>query len=215
MRNRAIFAVAGLVAALAVVPAAAQKGKGTITLTSSANPVVFSQPLTLSGTIKGAKSAAGVTLQRRGLTSTTWRDAATATTTASGDFTFVTRPRRSIVYRVATQGTAPTYSNEITQQVSPLVGFKASDLTPSAGARVRFSGTVRPPHDTRRVQIQRKQADGSWLTVARARLRDAGKVYSRYSRRVKVNETGTYRVLLPAHPDHADGVSRERTLTVG
>ena len=48
-------------------------------------------------------------------------------------------------------------------RVSPLVGLRVSDTTPSAGQRVRFRGTVRPPHDGTRVAIQRKRADGTWL----------------------------------------------------
>jgi hypothetical protein len=215
MKIRAIIAVAAALGLVVAVPATAQKGKGSLTLTSSANPVVFGQTLTLSGTVKGAKSAVQVKLQRRGLTSTTWKDVALATTTASGDYSFAFKPRRSGVFRVSDTAATPRFSPELTQQVSPLVRARVSDSTPRAGARVRFSGTVRPAHDRRRVHIQRKQADGSWATVARTRLRDTGRPFSRFRRRVVVRETGTYRVLLPAHPDHSDGASGELTLTVG
>jgi hypothetical protein len=106
-------------------------------------------------------------------------------------------------------------SADLLVRVRPLVGFRVSDTTPRAGQRVRFRGTVRPPHDGSVVSIQRKRADGRFVTVARTRLRDAGDVYSRYGRRLRVRRTGTYRVRIAGHADHAAGFSRERTLTVG
>ena len=99
--------------------------------------------------------------------------------------------------------------------VAPLVGLKVGDTTPRKGQRVRFRGTVRPQHDGRQVAIQRKNADGTWVTVKTPRLRDAGSTYSRYSKRFRIRRTGTYRTVIAAHADHVEGVSRERTLTVG
>ena len=46
-------------------------------------------------------------------------------------------------------------------------------------------------------------------------MRDAGDTFSRYRRRLRVRSTGTYRTLIEAHADHAEGISRERVLTVG
>jgi hypothetical protein len=80
---------------------------------------------------------------------------------------------------------------------------------------VRFHGTAAPAHDGAPVRIQRRRADGSWRTVARTTLRDAGTDVSRYSRRVRVRRSGTYRVRALAHDsDHLRGTSRRRRLTV-
>ena len=98
--------------------------------------------------------------------------------------------------------------------VAPLVGLKVSDSTPRKGQRVRFRGSVRPKHDGTRVAIQRKRADGTWVTVRSPLLRDAGSGYSTYSKRIRIRRSGTYRTVIAAHADHAEGVSRERTLTV-
>ena len=75
---------------------------------------------------------------------------------------------------------------------------------------------MRPQHDGTRVAIQRKRADGTWVTVqhAAACATPAAR-YSRYSKRIRIRRSGTYRTVIAAHADHAEGVSRERTLTVG
>jgi hypothetical protein len=213
MRIRLAVAVT-LATALAVVNASeAQKPPkpGATTLKASAGQVTFSQPVTLTGKVKGAKQPMTVTLERRAVDETAFVPAGTAMSDANGDFTFTQRPAQSSVFRAAAAGgTSP----EVTVAVAPLVGLKVSDATPRKGQRVRFRGTVRPQHDGTRVAIQRKRADGTWVTVKTPVLRDAGSAYSRYSKRFRIRRSGTYRTVIAAHADHAEGVSRERTLTV-
>ena len=220
MRTLAAALALIVVGLLAAATGSAQKppkppGQADVSLKASANPVTFSQPLTLTGSVKGAKQGVVVTLEGHGVNTTTFTPVATATTDMKGDFTFAPRPRSNTTYRATAGTTPPAQSAELPVQVRPLVGLRVSDTTPSAGQRVRFRGTVRPPHDGRLVSIQRKQADGSFVTVARTRLRDAGDTFSRYRRRLRVRATGTYRTLIAAHRDHAEGLSTERTLTVG
>ena len=209
----AALTLAGATAAPAQKP---PKPPGTqeVTLTASANPIVFSTPLSLTGDVKGAKAGVVVTLQERPFPATAFATVATATTDDKGRYTFSQRPRVNTTYRVLAATQPPAQSAELLVRVSPLVGFKVSDTTPKRGSRVSFAGTVRPAHDGRSVSIQRKRADGSFVTVARTSLRDAGSTFSRYSRRIRVKRTGTYRVRILGHNDHAQGVSRERTLTV-
>jgi hypothetical protein len=211
--------IAASVLTVAVVLAIASEGSaqkppkpGATSLKASAQQVTFSQPIALSGKVKGAKQGVTVTIERRAVNSTTYGPAGTATTDANGDFSFADRPAKSSVYK-ATAGTAA--SPEVAVAVAPLVGLKVGDSTPRKGQRVRFKGTVRPQHDGTRVAIQRKRADGSWVTVRSPRLRDAGSSYSRYSKRIRIRRSGTYRTVIGAHADHAEGVSRERSLTVG
>ena len=185
---------------------------GSTTLKASAKQVTFPAPVALTGKVKGAKQPMTVTLERRAANATVYAPAGTATTDANGDFSFADRPTKSSIYR-ATAGTAQ--SQEVAVAVAPLVGLKVGDATPRKGQRVRFKGTVRPEHDGTRVAIQRKRADGSWVTVRTAALRDAGSTYSRYTKRIRIRRSGTFRTVIAAHADHAEGVSRERTLTVG
>ena len=187
---------------------------GDVTLKASAAQVTFSTPVTLTGKVKGAKGGVLVSLERRDANATTFVPAGTATTDGQGDYTFTQRPAKSSVFRATAATTPPATSADTPVAVAPLVGLKVSDSTPSKGQRVRFRGTVRPQHDGTRVAIQRKRADGTWVTVKTPLLRDAGSTYSRYSKRFRIRRNGTYRTVIAAHADHAEGVSRERTLTV-
>jgi len=171
--------------------------------------VTFSTPVALTGKVKGGKQGIPVTLERHVAGQTAFVPAGTATTDANGDFSFAQRPSASSVYRV-TAGTAT--SPEVAVAVAPLVGLKVSDSTPRKGQRVRFRGTVRPKHNGTRVAIQRKRADGTWVTVRTPLLRN-GSGFSSYSKRIRIRRSGTYRTVIAAHTDHAEGVSRERTLT--
>jgi len=190
-------------------------GQSDVTLTASANPVTFSQPLALTGSVKGARAGVVVTLEGRAPTETVFAPLGTAPTDQKGDYAFTQRPSANVIYRATAATTPPVQSAELLVRVMPLVGLRVSDTTPSAGQRVRFRGTVRPAHDGRLLAIQRKGDDGKFVTVARTRLRDAGDDFSRYGRRVRVRRTGTYRARVVGHADHATGSSRERTLTVG
>ena len=133
----------------------------------------------------------------------------------SGRFAFTLRPQRNTQYRAIAQSAPPVTSAPRLVLVRPLVGILVSDRTPRAGSMVRFRGTVRPAHDGAVALIQRRTATGSFTTVARTTLRDAGTTYSTYSRRVRVNRDGVYRVKLAGDADHVNGFSRLMTLDAG
>ena len=211
--------IAAIALTVAVVLAVTSEGEaqkppkpGATTRKASPQQVTFSQPVALTGKIKGAKQAVTVTIERRAADAAAYVPVGTVTSDVNGDFAFADRPAKSSVYK-ATAGTAA--SPEVAVAVAPLVGLKVGDSTPRKGQRVRFKGTVRPQHDGTRVAIQRKRADGTWATVRSPLLRDAGSAFSRYSKRIRIRRSGTYRTVIGAHADHAEGVSRERVLTVG
>lgn len=211
-----VLALAALLSTASVTTA--QKptppGQVQVTFNASTDLVRFGSPLTLSASVKGAGAGLQVKLQRR-TAAGAYVDRATATTNDKGDVTFTQTPGVNTTYRAITVEATPRASSDVPIKVAPVVGFAVSDSTPSNGSRVTFRGTVRPQHDGRRVQIQRKQADGTWKILVRPTLRDTGRPYSRYTRRLTIRATGIYRVVLPEHGDHAGGASRERTLTVG
>jgi len=219
MRFRLLFALTLFTLATGLAVASegqAQKPPkpGAVSLKASADQVTFSTPVALTGKVKGGKAGIIVTLERRAADATVFAPAGTATTDANGDFSFAERPAKSTIYRVTAATTPPASSPEVTVAVAPRVGLRVSDATPRKGQRVRFRGTVWPQHDGMRVAIQRKRADGSWVTVRSPLLRDAGSRYSTYSKRIRIRRSGTYRTVIAAHADHAEGISRERTLTV-
>jgi plastocyanin len=94
------------------------------------------------------------------------------------------------------------------------VTLRVSDTTPSRGQRVRFFGSVRPERDGRLVQLQRRRRGGSFRTVERIRLRDAGAGRSTYSKRLRVRSDAIFRARLPADADHEAGTSRTRRVNV-
>ena len=190
-------------------------GQAGITLPATPNPVTFSNPETIRVSVKGVKAGVSVVLQRHLTNSTTYTDVETKVTDAKGEATFTTRPGETTYYRAIARTTPERTSAEQIVKVAPLVGFRVGDSTPRAGQRVRFRGTVRPRHDGRRVYVQRKRPGSTtFTTVRRTRLRAATSTYSRYSLRVRVRRTATYRVRILGHTDHSMGISRERTLTV-
>jgi hypothetical protein len=188
-------------------------GQQAITLKPSVTQVTFSHTLTVTTSLKGDKGGTNVTLQRRRSTSTRFSDLETKPTDAKGNATFTARPAVNVYYRAIARTAPETTSAESLVTVAPLVGFKVSDSTPRTGQRVRFSGTVRPRHNGRRVYVQRKLGAGSFVTIRRATLKAATSTYSKYSLRVRVRSTATYRVRILGHADHAMGISRERVLT--
>jgi hypothetical protein len=90
------------------------------------------------------------------------------------------------------------------------VTLRVSDSTPAAGTRVRFSGVVRPARDGALVLIQRRVRPGTFRTVARARLKDAGTARSTYAVRVRIRRDGVFRARVSGNADHAAGLSRTR-----
>ena len=194
-------------------------------LDAKPNPLVFGASTVLSGRLSGTTTG-GVTLRLEADESRPYGDQykpatgpngapLTAVSEQSGRFAFTLRPQRNTQYRVVAQSAPPATSAPRLVLVRPLVGLIVSDRTPRAGSFVRFRGTVRPAHDGRTVLIQRRSSTGRFVTVARTALRDAGAVYSSYSRRVRVNRDGAYRVKLAGDADHVNGFSTVRTLDAG
>jgi hypothetical protein len=77
------------------------------------------------------------------------------------------------------------------------VTLRVDHRRPSRGQRVRFFGSVRPQHDGRIVQLQRRGGGGRYRTIARTRLRDAGDARSTFRRRLRVFRDGVYRARVP------------------
>ena len=187
---------------------------GPVSISATPNPTVFSTPVTITGRVEKAGGGVTVTLQGRILPSAVFVTLASARTANNGTYRFSHRPPRNTYYRVVAALTPPLTSGELLVPVRTLVGFRASDTTPALGSRVRFSGIVRPRHNGRRAYLQRRSTSGRWVTVARMTLRALDSQSSRYRRTLRVRRSGTYRVRVLGHFDHAMGISRSRTLTV-
>jgi plastocyanin len=99
-------------------------------------------------------------------------------------------------------------------KLATTVSFRVSDARPIRGQRVRFFGSVRPERDGRLVQLQRRTRRGSYTTVTRIRLKDAGSSRSKFSKRLRVLRDAVFRARLPADGAHKAGASRPRRVNV-
>jgi plastocyanin len=99
-------------------------------------------------------------------------------------------------------------------KLATTVTLKVSDATPSPGEGVRFFGSVRPQQDGRFVQLQRRSRRGSYTTVTRIRLKDAGSSRSKFSKRLRVLRDAVFRARLPADATHKADTSRARRVKV-
>ncbi len=190
----------------------------TVTLDAKPNPVVFGAVTTLSGALTGP-TVSGVTIRLEQDTTAPFGDkysptGLTATTAPNGRWSLAAKPPVNVQYRAVAQTSPSTASPARRVLVRTRVGFLVSDSTPARGRFVRFSGSVLPAHDGLLALIQRRTSTGSFVTVARTPLTDAGTARSVYHRRVRIVRSGVYRVKVAGHADHATGFSRTRAITV-
>jgi hypothetical protein len=94
------------------------------------------------------------------------------------------------------------------------VRLSLSDSTPKRGQAVRFFGTAAPAHDGKPVLSQKRTTTG-YKTVARTVLLDNGTATSKYSKKLTMRSSGTYRVVAQSLDQAIDnGTSRSRAVRV-
>lgn len=192
--------------------------KNALSLSAAPHTVVLGKAATLSGQLTGP----GRTGQTVVLKASPYPYSApyaptgqTTTTSTDGSFSFTVRPRRNMRYEATAATKGPVTSAPAAVGVHVRVAIHVSTLRPLRGHLVRFFGTVTPAHNGRYAQIQRRTSTGAWRTVASTRLVSGGIVngvaVSRYSRRVRVRFSGTYRVRVnPRDGNHLTGNSATR-----
>ena len=200
-----------------VTPPAPPAGP-SITLDAKPSTIIFSGVTTLSGRVGGPK-VGSVGLRLFQDTTRPYGDSyrfagKTATTDPNGKYSFAVKPLVNTSYRVFASTTPPVTSPARLVLVRIKVGIRVSDRTPRRGSLVRFYGSVFPAHDGRTVFIQRRTPSGSFRTVVRTRLRDAGTTKSTYSRRLRIYRDGVYRVKVAGDGDHVNGYSSLKSIDV-
>jgi hypothetical protein len=202
--------------ALAAKPPKPGKPNPNLTLKASATTVTFGKPVTLTGHAKNVAAGTVVEAQANPYPYSGFKPTGkTAVVDPSGNYSITgVIPQFNSQLRVLAKTSPEIQSGTATIHVTLRVSFKVSDATPKRGTSVRFAGTVAPAHDGKPVLIQKQTATG-FKTVARTTLLDNGSASSKYSRKVKIRSSGTYRVIAQSgDQDHDDGTSRTRTLKV-
>jgi hypothetical protein len=190
--KRGIVALTALTAAgiAAGNVSAAKPGSGELTVAASKAQVTYSRSAVVGGQLKRSPAAGQqLQLEQAPYPFNKFTTAATATTDASGNYSFTVTPTSSTHYRVVTVAKPKLTSAEAQVNVAIKVTRSVSDKTPARGQRVRFSGLTAPALAGRAVTIERRAADGSWKTAATTTLG----AQSKYAKRLRIRRSGTYR----------------------
>lgn len=190
--------------------------RALLTVTSPTS-LRYGSAASVTGTLRWktqVPSSRSLKLYAQAVGKTTWTAVASASATSTGAYSFTVKPSATTRYRVgyAGAGTAGgTYSAVRTLTVAPTLTMVASRSTLPLGSSVLLSSTVRPAHPGASVQLQRWNGK-AWATITTRTLSSAStvKVYVRPSSR----GTQSYRWVLPAHADHATGVSAKVSVKV-
>jgi hypothetical protein len=169
-----------------------------VTLAATPNPVPFGGAVTLAGQLTGTGNAnRQVVLQSNPFPYTQgFQNASNVQVTdAAGNFSFpLLSVPLSTQYRVLMPQKPEVVSPIVSLGVAVKLTTHVSSHRVTRGARVRFSGRVRPATDGARVLFQRKKGS-RWVQVSHTFARGSGKS-SRYSKRVRIGRGGTYRVFV-------------------
>jgi hypothetical protein len=176
-----------------------------LSLFAKPNPVPFGKGTVLAGVLTGTgKEGKQIVLQQSPFPHTQGftQVGSPVVTNAQGAFSFNTvGVALNTQFRVLLQSKPSVMSPIVGVGVAPRVSTHVSSTHVSSGARVRFSGVVRPRHNGSRVVIQRKRGS-RWRFIAATKLHTRDATSSKYSRRVVIRHGGSYRVLV----DSADGI---------
>jgi hypothetical protein len=169
-----------------------------VSLVATPNPVPFGSPVTLGGQLTGTGNAnRQVVLQSNPFPYTQgFQNASNVQVTdAAGNFSFpLLSVPLSTQYRVQMPQKPEVVSPIVSLGVAVILTTHVSSHRVTRGARVRFSGTIRPASDGARVLFQRKKGK-RWVQVSHTFARGGGKS-SRYAKRVRISRGGTYRVVV-------------------
>lgn len=173
-----------------------------LALSATPNPVVFGGLTTLSGTLSGTgNTGRAVQLQQNPFPFTSgFANVANAQLTdAAGNFSFtVLSVPLTTQYRVLVTNNQAIVSPVVTVSVQVLVRTSVTHRHVRRGAKVRFSGTVRPAVPNVPLAIQKRGPSGGWVTVSGSITRPGGNGYALYGKTVRVKRGGRYRVYVGA-----------------
>jgi hypothetical protein len=204
------------VPALAAKPPKPVKPNPNLTLKASATAVNFGRSVTFTGSVKNIPSGTTAELQQNPYPYSGFKPTGkTAVVDPAGNDSITgVVPQSHTQYTVVAKTSPPTTSGTVFVRVRMSVRFSVSDSTPKRGQAVRFFGTAAPAHDGKPVLIQKRTASG-YKTVARTVLLDNGTATSKYSKKLSIRSSGTYRVVVQSLDQAIDnGTSRTRTLRV-
>jgi hypothetical protein len=183
-----------------------------ISLSAAPGAITFGKQVVLSGQLQAPNPGnVKVTLEQdtAPFNASEFKNVTTATTDATGKFTFSQAPTANTQYRVTTRN-PDSSSSAVTVPVRLRVALNASKSRVKRGKTVTFSGTVTPPRAGQLVRIQKKVGT-RWRTVKHTALVPSSDPNaSSFKVRVRIRKTGTYRALASGDVMNATGASGAR-----
>jgi hypothetical protein len=169
-----------------------------LTIQSSANPIFYGQPVTISGTIAGG-AGTPLTLLAHTRTQKKFVPVATTSSTAGGTYTFpVQTPLQSTAYQVTGAGKTST---QLFEGVKYGLTAGISATTVQAGQPVTLSGTVTPGHVGHAVYLQAQYPSGVNFHVIQVGKVTADSTYS-ISYEPYVAGAKKLRIKVPGDPEN-------------
>jgi hypothetical protein len=101
-------------------------------------------------------------------------------------------------YRVLVTNNQAVVSPVVTVSVQVLVRTSVTHRHVRRGAKVRFSGTVRPAVPNVPLAIQKRGRSGGWVTLTGSITRPGGNGFAVYGKTLRIKRGGSYRVFVGA-----------------
>jgi len=183
----------------------------SLTIVSSADPIDYGQPVTISGVLAGATTPQTVTLLGRTVHQQGFAPIAEVSTGAGGAYSFPAQtPVNSTLYRVKASGQK---SAVLYEGVKDVLTAEVSATTVEAGQTLEFKGTVAPDHTGHVIYLERENAAGTAFHVVQVGHVLPGSVYS-IVHQVYVPGTKVYRIDIPGGPENGRALSQPFTIQV-
>jgi hypothetical protein len=196
----------------------------SLTISSSADPIMYGQSLSISGVLAGGVNYP-VTLEARTVHQHGFAPVAQAVTDASGNYSFAAQtPVNSTLYRVIAgnprcdirvcKGPLSLLKSAVLYEgVKDVLTAEVSATTVDAGEALTFKGTVAPDHSGHVIYLERQNAAGTGFHVVQVGYVLPGSTYS-IVHQVYVPGTKVYRIDIPGGPDNGRAVSQLFTVVV-
>jgi hypothetical protein len=169
-----------------------------LVLNATPNPVVFGGLTTLSGTLSGTgNTGRAVQLQQNPFPFTSgFANVGNAQLTdPQGAFAFtVLSVPLTTQYRVIVANTESVVSPVVTVSVQVVVRTTVTHRNVRRGAKVRFSGSVRPAVPNVPLAIQKQGRSGQWVTLTGSITRPGGDGFAVYGKTLRIKRGGKFRV---------------------
>ena len=181
-----------------------------LTINSSADPIAFGQPVTISGAVSpGVKEP--VTLLARTARQRGFAPVAEVSSDAAGNYSFPAQsPIYSTFYKVRAGG---KHSAVLYEGVKDVLTAAVSQTTVQAGQALTFSGKVSPDHTGHVIYLERQNASGVGFHVVQVAFVEAGSAYA-IAHTVYDPGTKVFRVQIPGGPENEGAASAPFTIQV-